>query len=63
MSLVSAVVLEEVQCISHYNHGGVRYVGGRYSPDSTVLAQRHGQLHRAAKQMWGDCDFSQPSNG
>ena len=60
MSLVSAVVLEEVQCISITIMAG--YLGGRYSPDLTVLAQRHSQLHRAAKQMWGDCDFSQPSN-
>ena len=60
MSLVSAVVLEEVRCISITTVAG--YVGDRYSPDLTVLAQRHGQLHRAAKQIWGDCDFSQPSN-
>ena len=28
------------------------YVGGGYSPDLRVLARRHCQLHRAAKEMW-----------
>lgn len=29
------------------------YVGGGYSPDLDVLAQRHCCLHRAASEMWG----------
>ena len=28
------------------------YVGGGYSPDLDVLAQRHTLLHQAASQMW-----------
>lgn len=37
------------------------YVGGGYSPDLTVLARRHCQLHRAAKQMWEDYELGQRS--
>ena len=38
------------------------YVGGGYSPDLTVLARRHCQLHRAAKEMWDSYGLGQPSH-